>query len=96
MVVFVNKLTLTGAPDELERIYRGVADFFRTQPGLVRFQLVRSTSDPGVYINIAEWEDEAAFRRAVSRDEFRKAVRVGRVSDGDPHLCEVVFTGSPA
>lgn len=93
-VVFVNTLRLTGPAEDLERIYADVATFFRAQPGLVRYQLVRSTSDPGVYVNIAEWRDLAAFRTATSQEAFRTALRVSTVSTGDPHVCEVVSAGT--
>lgn len=93
MVVYVNKLTLTGPADDLERIYRTVADFFGTQPGLIRFQLVRSTRQPEVYINIAEWRDEDSFRRAVAELRARGLARVRSVADGDSHLCTVVSRG---
>lgn len=95
-VVFVNILRPDGAPAELERVYAGVADYFRAQPGLLRYQLVRSTHDPGVYVSIAEWQDAESFRRATAREEFRNAVRVGSVAAIDPHLCEVVLRGGPS
>ncbi|MER6331225.1 antibiotic biosynthesis monooxygenase family protein [Streptomyces sp. NPDC014983] len=90
MVVFVNKLHLHGRPEELEAIYARVAAHFAAQPGFIGYRLVRSTDDPAVYFNIAEWQDEAAFRAATAKEEFRSAVRVGKVSTGDPHLCAVV------
>lgn len=93
-VVFVNTLRLTGDSAELERVYADVAAYFAEQPGLIRYQLVRSTADPDVYVNIAEWTDEASFRRATSQERFRTAVRVGSHSTGDPHLCTVVLSGT--
>ncbi|MEU4744795.1 antibiotic biosynthesis monooxygenase [Actinosynnema sp. NPDC023658] len=96
MVVFVNKLVLNGAPEDLERLYRSVSDFFREQPGLLRFRLLRSRRDPAVYLNVAEWESAELFERAVRQEWFRAAARVSEVADGDPHLCEVVVSGGPA
>jgi heme-degrading monooxygenase HmoA len=96
MVVFVNKLVLTGSAEDLESIYADVSTFFAAQPGLIRFQLLRSGKDPSVYINIAEWESAELFRQAVSQEKFQTSVRVSEVSVGDPHLCEVVLRGEPA
>ncbi|MFC4908383.1 antibiotic biosynthesis monooxygenase family protein [Actinomadura gamaensis] len=93
MVVFVNKITLTGPAAELERIYEAVAAFMSGQAGLIRFQLVRSSTDPDVYFNIAEWKDQESFDRARTQEKFAKGERIGAVSTGDRHVCEVVFEG---
>lgn len=96
MVVFVNKLTLTGEADDLARIYGHVADFMSTRPGLIRYQLVRSRTDPKVYFNIAEWETEESFQAALAEPEFRTRLRaLGTVIAGDPHLSDVVTAGEP-
>ncbi|MFG2041502.1 antibiotic biosynthesis monooxygenase family protein [Dactylosporangium sp. NPDC048998] len=93
-VVFVNTLRVTGSAEDLERIYADVAAFFSAQPGLLRYQLLRSTGDPSVYVNIAEWRDLEAFRTATSQEAFRTALRVSAVSTGEPHVCDVVFAGA--
>lgn len=94
MVVFVNKLTLTGAAEDLERIYAHVAEFMRTRPGLIRYQLVRSQSDPSVYFNVAEWEDQASFEQALKEPEFRSRLKaLGTVIKGEPHLSDLVGSG---
>lgn len=94
MVVFVNKLTLTGAAEDLERIYAHVAEFMRTRPGLIRYQLVRSQSDPSVYFNVAEWEDRSSFEQALKESEFRIRLKaLGTVIEGEPHLSDLVESG---
>ncbi len=93
MVVFVNKLTLTGEAEDLEALYAKVAAHFRTQPGFISFVFVRSTDDPAVYFNVATWADEQSFRAATRQEKFRTAVRVSAVSTGDPHVCAVVAQG---
>jgi heme-degrading monooxygenase HmoA len=95
MVVFVNKVTLTGSAAELERIYSAVAELMSRQPGLVRFQLVRSGTDPNVYFNVAEWRDQESFDRARTQERFAKGERIGAVSTGERHICEIVFEGGP-
>jgi quinol monooxygenase YgiN len=95
VVVFVNKLTLVGKPEELERIYAHVAEFMEEQPGLIRYQLVRSQKDPGTYFNIAEWEDKESFDRALAEPEFRARLKaLGTVIKGEPHLSDVVVEGA--
>jgi len=96
VVVFVNRLTLTGKAEDLERIYADVAEFMETQPGLIRYLLVRSKKDPGIYYNVAEWTDQESFDRALKEPEFR--ARLARLSDvikGEPHLTDVVREGFP-
>ncbi|SNT39774.1 antibiotic biosynthesis monooxygenase family protein [Rhodococcoides kyotonense] len=94
MTVFINKLTLTGEAQELEKSYAHVAEHMETQPGLIRYLLVRSTKDPDVYYNVAEWESEELFRASVSDSIFRERLgHVTKVMTGEPHLTEVVLHG---
>nr|BFF02986.1 hypothetical protein GCM10020241_46610 [Streptoalloteichus tenebrarius] len=97
VVVFVNKLILTGSPEELEAAYAEVAEFMLTQPGLVRFQFVRSLEHPEVYFNIAEWEDKESLDRSLADPEFHARVsRVFPLIKGDPHVTTVIQRGAPA
>lgn len=96
MVVFVNKLTLIGTPEDLERIYAHVAEYMRTRPGLIRYQLVRSRNDPGIYFNVAEWTDAESFEAALKEPEFRARLKaLGTVIKGEPHLSDLVEAGEP-
>jgi heme-degrading monooxygenase HmoA len=96
MVIFVNKLALTGAAADLENIYVRVAAHFQAQPGFISFVFARSRQDPAVYFNVATWESEEAFRAATQQEKFRAGMRVSAVSTGDPHLCTVVAEGGRA
>nr|UUG47314.1 hypothetical protein [Amycolatopsis sp.] len=92
MVVFINKLTLTGPAEELERRYAHVAEFMKTQPGLIRYQLMRSRKDGDVYYNVAEWTDKEALDRAMKSPEFRaRLAPVMEVITGEPHVADVVL-----
>ncbi|MER5456357.1 MULTISPECIES: antibiotic biosynthesis monooxygenase family protein [unclassified Micromonospora] len=92
MVVFVNKLTLIGAAEDLERHYASVAEYMQTRPGLIRYVLSRSQKDPSTYYNIAEWTDEESFRTALHEPEFRTRLdRLTGIIKGEPHLTEPVF-----
>lgn len=96
MVVFVNKLTLIGSAEELERLYGRVADFMLTQPGLISFRLVRSEKHPETYFNIAEWTDKESFERSLREPEFRTRLNaLTGLFKGDPHLSNVVLEGAP-
>lgn len=95
MIVFVNKLTLVGEAEELERVYAHVAEFMAKQDGLIRYQLVRSTKDENVYFNIAEWEDQESFDTALRDTEFRaRLAALGGVIKGDPHVATIVVEGA--
>jgi heme-degrading monooxygenase HmoA len=94
MVVFVNRLVLTGPAEELERRYAHVAEFMRTQDGIIRYQLLRSRKDPAVYFNVAEWRDKETFDRALKDPEFRRRLApVMEVITGEPHVADVVLEG---
>jgi heme-degrading monooxygenase HmoA len=93
MVVLVNKLTLIGAPEDLEAIYAKVAEQFRAQPGFISHVFVRSQKDPAVYFNVATWETEESFRAATKLIKSQSDVWVSSVSTGEPHLCTVIEEG---
>ncbi|EMF53311.1 MULTISPECIES: antibiotic biosynthesis monooxygenase family protein [Streptomyces] len=96
-VVFVNKLTLIGDAEEFESRYEAVGAFMETQPGLVRYSLVRSTKDDSVYFNIAEWDDEDTFRKALAEPEFRRRLdALTGLIKGEPHLSLPVRQGRAA
>ncbi|WP_208719791.1 antibiotic biosynthesis monooxygenase family protein [Amycolatopsis circi] len=97
MVVFMNKLILTGSAEELESAYAKVAEFMLGQPGLVSYKFLRSVADPGVYFNIAEWTDRAALDKAMADPEFHARVsKVFPLIKGDPHIATVVQDGAAA
>lgn len=96
MVVFVNKLTLIGDAEEFEKRYEAVGAFMETQPGLIRYSLVRSGKDSSVYFNLAEWEDEETFRKALAEPEFRSRLdALSGLIKGEPHLTVPVRQGQP-
>ncbi|KFF97870.1 antibiotic biosynthesis monooxygenase [Streptomyces europaeiscabiei] len=93
-VVFVNKLTLIGDAEEFENRYEAVGTFMETQPGLIRYSLVRSSKDESIYFNIAEWEDEETFRKALAEPEFRTRLdALTGLIKGEPHLSVPVRQG---
>ncbi|WP_171168722.1 antibiotic biosynthesis monooxygenase [Streptomyces sp. I05A-00742] len=97
MVVFINKLVLTGSAAELEAAYAEVAEFMLSRPGLIRFRFLRSDDHPEVYFNVAEWEDREALDTALKDPEFHARVsKVLPLIKGDPHIAEVVHHGAPA
>ncbi|GAB3795669.1 antibiotic biosynthesis monooxygenase family protein [Micromonospora zhanjiangensis] len=97
MVVFVNKLTVVGPTDQLEELYARIGAFMSAQPGILRYQLVRSTKAADVYFNIAEWETAEDFKRALATEEFRDLYAdLKPLIRGDAHLSEVVQTGTAA
>jgi quinol monooxygenase YgiN len=96
VVVFVNKLTVVGSADDMELIYSRIGAFMSAQPGLIRYQLVRSTKQADVYFNIAEWQSAEDFQRALKRDEFQQLYATLKpLIKGDAHLSEVVQEGVP-
>ncbi|MDW3848638.1 antibiotic biosynthesis monooxygenase family protein [Micromonospora aurantiaca] len=86
-VVFVNRFTVHGTPEEFEKTFAETSAYFGEQPGFLGHTLLRHTEDPGSYVNVAHWRDAVSFRRAVSRPEFtphQAALRA--LSTGEPNL----------
>jgi long-chain acyl-CoA synthetase len=97
MALLVNKFTVTGNPDEFERIWTDSSEFMRHQPGFVSFRLVRSVSQPGVYFNIAEWADVAAHERVVRSPAFQSHItELARLAKPEPSMCETVISHASA
>ncbi len=92
MVTLVNKFTVTGTPEEFERVWKASSEFMRNQPGFVSFRLVRSLGDPQVYINVAEWKDAESHRRVLASTEFQTHIaELAAVATPEPYVCEVVI-----
>lgn len=95
MVVFVNHLTVVGPVDRMEELYSGIGAYMSAQPGIIRYQLVRSTKQADVYFNIAEWETVEDFQQALRSDEFQSLYATLKpLIKGDAHLSEVVQAGT--
>ncbi|MFD7627296.1 antibiotic biosynthesis monooxygenase family protein [Streptomyces sp. NPDC059851] len=87
MITFINRFTVTGPTEEFERAFDETSLFFTGQPGFIRHRLMRHTDDPHTYANLAEWEDEESFRKALQQPEFaahRAALKA--LSTSDPNL----------
>ncbi|MBV9010720.1 MAG: antibiotic biosynthesis monooxygenase [Pseudonocardiales bacterium] len=92
MVVFVNQFSVHGNAEDFERAFQASSEFMRRQPGFLRHSLVRSTLLPERYVNVAEWEDAASFRRATEHPDFESHVReLHELASSEPHLCVPVL-----
>ncbi|MGW7416050.1 antibiotic biosynthesis monooxygenase family protein [Streptomyces sp. NPDC054863] len=86
MITFINRFTVTGPAAEFERVFDEASLFFTAQPGFLGHRLVRHTSDPAAYVNIAEWQDEASFQQALRQPGFgahRAALRALSTSESN-------------
>ncbi|MEU7146157.1 antibiotic biosynthesis monooxygenase family protein [Nocardia sp. NPDC046473] len=94
MVTMVNKLTVTGKIADFERVADGLTEYMREQPGYIRYSLLRSVRRDNVFVEIAEWKDADAHRRAIQSEGFRRRVEpLAAVATVDPDLYEVVREG---
>ncbi|GAA1427798.1 hypothetical protein GCM10009601_39620 [Streptomyces thermospinosisporus] len=87
MITLINRFEVTGAIEEFERAFDRTSAFFAAQPGFVRHRLLRPLDGQGHFVNVADWEDEPSFRRALEQPEFaehRAALRA--LSTSDPQL----------
>lgn len=87
MIIFINRFTVTGPTEEFERAFDETSVFFTAQPGFIRHRLMRHTDDPNAYANVAEWEDEQSFRRALQQPGFAAhRAELQALSTSDPNL----------
>ncbi|MFJ7075920.1 antibiotic biosynthesis monooxygenase family protein [Streptomyces sp. NPDC098781] len=86
-VTFVNTFTLHVEPEVFEKEFARTSEFMARQPGFVRHTLSRHTERPGQYVNVAEWQDVASFRAAVSHADFKPhASALRALSESRPEL----------
>ncbi|MEU1516825.1 antibiotic biosynthesis monooxygenase family protein [Streptomyces sp. NPDC005811] len=86
-VTFVNTFTVHAEPEVFEREFARTSEFMARQPGFVRHTLCRHTERPGQYVNVAEWQDAASFRAAVSHPDFTPhAGALRALSESRPEL----------
>jgi monooxygenase len=86
-VTFVNRFTLSGAPEAFEAAFAQTADFLRAQPGLIEFTLLRSTESDTSYVNIAHWDSKESLHKAVRNPYFAKHAEALRaVATSEPHI----------
>ncbi|MES9523799.1 antibiotic biosynthesis monooxygenase family protein [Streptomyces capoamus] len=86
-VTFVNTFTVHAEPEVFEREFARTSEFMARQPGFVRHTLSRHTERPGQYVNVAEWQDVASFRAAVSHADFQPhAGALRALSESRPEL----------
>lgn len=87
MIAFINRFEVTGSRAEFEEAFDRTSAFFAAQPGFIRHRLLHHVNDPDLYVNVADWEDEDCFRRALAQPQFaehRTALRA--LSSSDPNL----------
>jgi len=76
-VTLINSFLVPPERDEVfEKLWTETSMYFRARPGFVSLRLHRAVSADAPYrwVNVANWESEAAFRAAHGTDEFRRLV----------------------
>jgi long-chain acyl-CoA synthetase len=92
MVTLINKFTVASDRDNFERVWEASSEFMRTQPGFLRFRLVRALHDECVYFNIAEWETAEAHQKSLHSEAFRSHIlELAKVATAEPFLCDMVL-----
>lgn len=93
MLVLVNDFRVHGDAPAFEAAFASTSDYFERQPGFIRHMLVRSTTEAGRYVNIAEWADRESFDQAVKNPMFADHAKALRsLATSEPKLCEEVLT----
>ncbi|WP_344979354.1 antibiotic biosynthesis monooxygenase family protein [Streptosporangium fragile] len=83
----MNRFTVHASPEEFERVFAETSEFMAQQDGFLRHTLLRHTDDERSYVNIAQWRDAGAFRRAVAAPDFQPhAAALRALSTSEPNL----------
>jgi len=76
MYVVANRVPVAaGWEQRFEARFRARAGQIEKQPGFVRMQILRPTSEATPYVVLTTWEDEAAFHAWVGSEDFKQAHR---------------------
>jgi quinol monooxygenase YgiN len=91
MVTFVNKLTVHGDVEEFLAAKDRVTAYMSAQPGYVDHQTLRLVGSEPVFLELAQWQDAAAHRAAVTSPAFRELVGgLRQLATPDPGLYETL------
>lgn len=71
VVVVGDIYTLAGRSHEIVELLRETQERARLEPGCVGYTLAEVVADPGRYVVIQEWRDDAAFQAHYASDTFR-------------------------
>ncbi|MFE9747021.1 antibiotic biosynthesis monooxygenase family protein [Saccharothrix saharensis] len=108
MLISINKATLTDCPPEdYERMYAEAGDFMAKQDGHLGQLLVRSQTDPDVYVTVLVWSDLERYNRLDDMPQlmeiFERVVSLSgpEPADGDRivlehHKADVVYADRTA
>ena len=95
MVTLVNRLTVTGCPEDFEELLHGITEVMKAQPGFQSHQLYRSQRNPSVYVEVAQWADAASHQAAMRNPGFGANVaKLKALASAEPDLFTAV--GEPS
>jgi long-chain acyl-CoA synthetase len=87
MVILINHFTVTGEPEEFERVFAASSEFMVRQAGFLSHELVKSLRDPRSYVNVAYWESAEAHQNVVRASGFGDHIRsLAAVAEVKPDL----------
>lgn len=91
MFTFINRFTVSGDVAEFERLLGELSSYMTQQPGFRWHRSYRSAQDATVYVEIAEWDDAAAHKQAMSGAGFLGPVQeVMKLATAEPGVFETI------
>ena len=67
----------SGHEDALKALLIEVVELARENPGCLRFELLQGNANPGEFVTVGDWHDDAAFQahyRSGYMDEFMREI----------------------
>lgn len=94
---FINRYTVTGDVDEFRRLLARLSSYMREQPGFAAHRLYRSARDERTFVEVAEWTDASAHRKALAGEGFQGPVaELRKHATADPAPFELLSEHSVA
>ncbi|MEJ2359343.1 MAG: antibiotic biosynthesis monooxygenase [Deinococcales bacterium] len=82
----------SGNTDAFTRVWPDIATYMERQDGFVSTRFSRSLKDPTEFVNVAVWDDEGSFRKALESEEFQQLSEpLAELASSAPELFETVY-----
>lgn len=92
-VILVNRFHVhNGDVREFTRLWTEISKYMERQDGFASTRFSSSLREPQNFINVAVWDDAAAFKRAIEAEEFRKLSKpLAQLASAAPELYETIY-----
>lgn len=93
MFVFINRFKVNGSRAEFEEVLGRITAHMTSQPGFRHSSLYRSSREPDVYVEMAEWDDAQSHGAAAQGSGFQTNIgALLKLASAEPAPFELLAT----